>query len=206
MWSVAHRWLGSIQVRPRMDAVRAVGVLSSAYVLLFLAHYASGGQYASYWAPRPLELVGVVFPVSLLVLCLVLSWRTAYIISWAALASVSSNMLKVSSLDIGEAPDVSLAILGLGMPLLLLLEVALTMEGGTSRARVVFRPVPLLKAVALAVAVLAGLVLSFSYVDLLRQYAESPEAATFQTAMTAGLAVMVFASILIAQPRRVRTR
>lgn len=206
MSSQVHRLSGSIQVHPKIDAVRAVGILSSTYVLLFLAYYASGGQYASYWAERPLELVGIAFPVSLLVFSLVLSWRTISILSWWALAYVSSNMLKVSSLEIGEVSSVSLAVLGLGMPLLLLLEVALTMEGGTARARVVFRPIPLLKAVALAAGVLGGLVLSFSYVDLLRQYAGSPEAATFQTAIAAGLAAMVFASILIAQPRRVRTR
>lgn len=170
------------------------------YVFLF-ALFLAGTGYEELLQSRPYEVFGLAAGLLVTMLGLIMAWRKVCIAGWTVLAVIASMLLEVSSFILAEATAIALMVLGLGLPFLLLLEVILTVEGATIKARVIFRPRALAKASLLSAAVLLGLLFSFTYLPLLNEYASSPEAGTFQTAMMAGLATMVLASILLSQPK-----
>lgn len=196
-FSIRWRWSFPVRfdVAPRIDGVRAVGMACALYIFLFTILLAAGHQ--SPWVIKPNEFYGLVAGLIVTILGLVMSWRTVCIAGWMVLGMIAGMLFEVSSFIVEEAASISLVVLGLGIPFLLLLEVILTIEGATAKARVIFRSRPLAKALLLSAAVMLGLLVSFSKIGMLTQYANSPEAATFQSAMMAGLAAMVFSYILL---------
>jgi len=197
-WSLSK----PIQTRPSFDASKAVGIACACYITIFILLLQAHGSLIQLLISRPGGVVPLVCGAAMIVVSLLLSWRMACLLAWAFMAMVASSSLGVSNFALGQSAQISLAVFGLGLPFLVLLEVILTMEGAMARARVVFRPRPLLKALIVSATVMLALLAAFSYIAALRQYSASPEAATFQTAMIAGLATIALASILLAQPRR----
>jgi len=183
----------------KIDAIRIVGILFTAYLGVSMLTILRG-------AVLPLSTtrhvsLAVSSLVLVLVAFLVLSLRTAALLVWLGLCVLASWMFSIPSVTLEHVSDLLELLVGIGIPSLLLLETILTMEGAAARARVVFRPKPLVKTAALMACVLAGFVLSFTYVPMLSSYGASPEAASFQSPMIAGLSTILFGPIILARVR-----
>ncbi len=195
-------WLSKeLPSRPGLDPTKAVGIACACYITVFVLLVQAHGPAIQLRPLRPAQAVPLACATVAIVASLLLSWRMPCLLSWAFMGMVASGFLEVSNFTLAQSSQVSLGVFGLGLPFLVLLEVILTMEGATARARVVFRPRPLVKALLLVTIVMLSLMAAFSYVPGLQQYSASPEAATFQTAMIAGISTMALASILLRRPR-----
>ena len=192
--------------RLRLDAVRAVGMGSGAYIMVFVMRFARQGAYLTTLSQPPIGILALAASLSILVLAILASQRNLAMLSWLASGMVAFQLFPLPAMVVEELIGILTISLGLGIPFLLLLEVILTMEGGTAKSRVVFRGVPLVEAILITLAIFVALTVSFSYVGMLSEYARSPEAATFQAAMMGGLTLMVFGWILLSRPRRAEVR
>jgi len=181
------------------DAVTAVGLACEAYLILFITYATKGGE-ALWRSPTP-PFIGLLTCLIIIALGLLFSWRSVSIIGWAGASLIASDMYDIQNFGVENISRIYTVTLGLALPLLIVLEVILTRVSATARARVVFRPRALLKAVLLTTTLFAGMLLAFSYVPILGEYSTSPEAATFQAAMIAGLATIVMAVFLLARPK-----
>ncbi len=187
--------------RIRIDGIRILGILFAIYLGIsmstILPSAALPVSTTSYLSVTMASLV------VLLATSLVLSLRTVALLVWLGLCLVASWIYSIPSITLEHLSELLRLLIGVGLPSLFLLETILTMEGANARARVVFRPKPLAKTAILMAFVVVGFVVSFTYVPILSNYGASPEAASFQSPMIAGLSTILLGPIILA---RVRTR
>ncbi len=193
--------LGQTEIRPQIDGVRLLGAVCATYVLIFVLHFGLGAPWTQIVESYPWELALLLTGFTLTILGLLLSLRTISILGWSGMALAPGFVLDLPAFVIGRAGEIGFFALALGIPLLALLEVILTIEAATAKARVVFRGRALLKASVILTGILAALMLVFSSWDVLEQYSASPEAATFHAAIIAGLTTIVVSKFLLSRPR-----
>ena len=180
--------------RIRIDGIRILGILFAIYL---------GISMSTILPSAALPVSTTSYLSVILATSLVLSLRTVALLVWLGLCLLASWIYSIPSVTLEHLSELLRLLIGVGLPSLLLLETILTMEGANARARVVFRPKPLAKTAILMAFVLVGFVVSFTYVPILSNYGASPEAASFQSPMIAGLSTILLGPIILA---RVRTR
>jgi hypothetical protein len=192
--------VSDLEIRPRLDGVRLLAIAFAAYIAAFTLAYGPSASQGGAPLPGPYTSAALISGLCITVIGLVLSIRTMCILGWGILAITSGTIFELHSFALGQLADIAFLTLGLGIPLLLLLETMMTIEGAGARARVVFRAKALVKASALLLAILVGLILLFSSWGLLERYSSSPEAATFHSVIMAGLSAMILGRVLLARP------
>ncbi len=190
-----------IVIRPQIDGVRILGVACGIYITLFVLYFGLEVPWHQIFVSHPYQATALFTGLILVTVGLVLSLRTTSTLGWGLMALTPGFVFDIPAFVTAKAFEIGFLCLALGIPLLVLLETILTIEGATAKARVVFRGRALLKASLILVVILSSLMLVFSNWDILEQYSTSPEAATFHTAIIAGLTTIIFARFLLAEPK-----